>query len=142
MANKIDTVMDNLQAELDELVVAGTLKSVTRAVLEPAAVHDPPALGLVVSRIHREDETWFADVGIFLVANRGGLTVDEAVTELVGLIDGKITEAVDGSALGGHVNRPDWNFWYMPTGQSTGWQHVGAVGTCQMRVLDPLIIAE
>ena len=140
MANKIDNVVDNITTALGGLVTVGAIKSVKRCVLVPATVHSPPAVGLVVDRVWRETTTWFAELLLMLVANKGGVTVDERITELLAAVDGVICTLIAGGKSGGSIDKPMWDIWYSIGNADSGWSQVGALATLRIRVQDPLAI--
>lgn len=145
MANKIDNVVDKLATQIATLVKAdgsGTLKRCLRGVIEPSSHPNTPVLAMAVSSLRRDSTTWTAQVILQLVANAGGQTVDQAVTDLIAAVDAQVAAFVDSANPGGHVDRPDWELWYRPDGDLGALAHVGALGTLRVRVEDPLTIAE
>lgn len=135
MANKIETVMGNIETAMAAMVPA-TLKAVKRAVIIPAQVHNPPELGIVISRFYREDKMWVAEVGLFLVANKS--TADWPDTRIIELV-AQVHDAIPTSAqAGASLDLPRWDLWHAAGGHDAGWALVGAVGSMRIRVEDPL----
>ena len=139
MPNKIDNVFDKIETELAELV-PDTLTAVKREVVNPLKVLEPPLVGLVVSRLSREDDTWTAEGLLMLAANKGNVSMDQAVTELVAALDDKIVELIDKGTAGGAIDRPVWDFWYSAASPDMPLMHVGAIGSIRVRTEDPLIV--
>ena len=139
VANKIDTAVDNIETALGALVVAKTLKAVSRAVLNPFGQVNVPVLGLAISRLGRENVTWTAELVLMLVANKGNVAADETLTELVAAVDGCITTLVDSGSAGASIDRPVWDTWYAGHNVNEPLQQVGALATLRIRVEDPLV---
>ena len=146
MANKIDNVVDAIEAKLKAGLVkadgTGVLKAVKRGVVSPFTERNPPVAALAVSRLSRESSTWTAEVLLMLVANAGGVSCDERVTDLIARIDDKIVELINAGSSGGCIDRPVWDFWYALAQRDQPLQHVGAMGTLRIRVEDPLLIED
>ena len=142
VANKVDTVADNITTALQALVTAGTLKAVRRQVILPFGEINPPVVGLVIADLARQTLDWTATVTIMLVANKGGVSCDERVTELVAVIDGAISALATGGSAGGSIDCPRWDFWYAAQNAGQPLQHVGALASLRVRVEDPILIVE
>ena len=144
MANKIDNVMDNIAAALATALVeadgSGVLKSITRGVIAPATVRNPPEMGLAISRLSRESTTWEVDGLMTLVANKGGVAADETITELVAGIDAAFTALIEAGTAGGSLDRPVWDLWASAANPTAPLALVGAMGGFRIRVQDPIKI--
>ena len=146
MANKLDTCVDNIGAQLTSALVAadgsGTLKAVKREVVLPFGEPNTPVLGLVISSIRRADKIWIAEVVIMVAANKGNVSSDERVTELVAAIDAQLTTVKQSGSAGGSIDLPAWEFWYAAQNVGEHLQHVGALATLRVRVEEPLASGE
>lgn len=153
MANKIDNTVDAIETAIGAIVQewGGTewvedgskpFTALKRGVINPFKEPNVPAIGITISRLYRERETWIAELLVMLAANKGDVSCDERVTELVAQLDPKIM-SVNGAGAGGIVDQPTWDFWYDARDlDSAPLAHVGAIGNVRIRASDPLKIEE
>jgi len=150
MANKIDNAMDVIAAQFAELITAKTLRVVERRPVMPYGNASEPILGLVVSRMQRANRIWTAEGLIRVVARKGTYSeTDQALTELMAVLDAKLTEAADteipATAAGGTpcavVDSPMWDFWYAAENVGQPLARVGLMGTFKLTTETPLIVS-
>ncbi len=135
MANKLCTVLDNLETKLKTLIPA-TLKSFKRKPILLGQNHNTPVLGMVANRLSRDKPIWTCHVSLPLLARAGGEDSDAAIIILIGEVTEAIEALADSGDAGGHINQPRWDFWYTPIGENL--RKVGAIGALTITVTDPL----
>lgn len=137
MANKIDTVMDNIETKLNELVQAdgsGVFKALQRAVINALTTVNPPIFAVAVDHLQCDQGTWTAYVLLQIAANRGGSAADSTVTDLIAEADAQIRALAGSGAAGGGIDQIIWDPWYRPGNNPAHLDHVGAIGSLRIRV--------
>ena len=136
MANKISTVVDNIEAGLAALV-PDTIHAVKRKVINAQTEKNPPVLGISVSRFWRSaDDNWHAMVLLQLVTRKGGDSVDDATIDLAGAVAANIQATIDAGDIGGHVDKPVFDTWHNRSGEHLAL--VGVVATLDIEITGPL----
>lgn len=122
MANKLDNVLDVIEAKLGDLVTAETVKAVQRGVVNPLEVVNPPVIGLVPGHAERVGgpnltREWTASVLMMVCTKGKGAEAGQTITELMGEIEAALDGLPTDGTLGGTVDMGRFDFWYhAPTG--------------------------
>lgn len=140
MANKLDTVLDNLQTALAPLVTDGHLQAVVRRLVQPRTEPVLPVLGLVLSRMQRaQGKIWVGTALGMLAARKGAASGDQTVSDLIARAADAIETARDAGSLGGAVDTPVWDTWYQAHNADEPLALVGGLASFRVRVGTPLL---
>lgn len=126
MANKLTTVIDAIQAQLETL---SSLKAVQRGLINPVTEKNLPVVALAAHRLRRRDGVWECDLLIQAMPTRDStIDPDEATADLVAELQDKIEALIDAGTAGGYIAEPVWDCWYTPGSGKFPLRPVGAVG--------------
>jgi hypothetical protein len=135
MANKIDNVMTGLATALGALVTGKVLRAVRRRPVSQATEQVAPVASVLLSDAGRRGVGWEATILVPILTRSSRGDVDDALLEIVALVDDAITAFAEGGSAGGIIDTPRWNFWYSPDGDMA---RLGAVAELRLRVDAPL----
>jgi len=141
VANKLTILTDAIDAKLQALVAAGTVKGVSRGIIDPLKHKVAPWVALALSRLRRDDRTWIAQMLIQVLPQRAStVDPDEAITDLIAEIEAQLDALRAACTAGGVFDRPNYEYWYTPGSGDFPTRPIGAIGMLDLRIDAPLKI--